>query len=89
MYRISIVNKFATYNNLTDPNHIEVGQELKVPCEEKLSQVVSRDYTEAYENYHNRENEQTQKTPRPLPNDVPLNGFESDDEPPRKLSSRV
>ena len=80
---VGIVNKFATYNNLTDPNHIEVGQELKVPCEEKLSQVISRDYTEAYENYHNRENEQTQKTPRPLPNDVPLNGFESDDEPPR------
>ena len=42
------VDKLATYNNLEDPNQIEVGQVLYMPCIEKLQQVVANDYTEQY-----------------------------------------
>lgn len=42
------VDKLATYNNLEDPNKLEVGQVLYIPCIEKLEQVVENDYTEQY-----------------------------------------
>lgn len=42
------VDKLATYNNLEDPNKLEVGQVLYIPCVEKLQQVVENDYTEQY-----------------------------------------
>ena len=42
------VDKFATYNNLSDPNKIYAGQVLLVPCVEKLKTVVANDYTDEY-----------------------------------------
>ena len=42
------VDKLATYNNLSDPNIISVGQVLLMPCLEKLRTVIAKDYTQEY-----------------------------------------
>lgn len=42
------VDKLATYNNLSDPNRISLGQVLLIPCVEKLNNVVQNDYTDEY-----------------------------------------
>lgn len=42
------VDKLATYNNLCDPNALQVGQVLLIPCVEKLMEVNQNDYTEEY-----------------------------------------
>ena len=42
------VDKLATYNNLSDPNRISVGQVLYIPSLEKLKAVVPYDYTDEY-----------------------------------------
>lgn len=42
------VDKLATYNNLSDPNRLSVGQVLFIPTIEKLLSVQQRDYTEQY-----------------------------------------
>ena len=42
------VDKLATYNNMSDPNKLCVGQVLLIPCVEKLQNVVQNDYTEEY-----------------------------------------
>ena len=42
------VDKLATYNGLSDPNRISLGQKLLIPCIEKLNQVVQNDYTAEY-----------------------------------------
>ena len=70
------VDKLATYNNLSDPNRISVGQVLLIPCIEKLENVVANDYTEEYNRmgwilYHKnnpcRPNPWCPEPPRPLP----------------------
>ncbi|MBQ3307727.1 MAG: LysM peptidoglycan-binding domain-containing protein [Bacilli bacterium] len=45
---LCLVNKLATYNDLYDPNILEVDQELLIPSREKLDKVVPYDYTEQY-----------------------------------------
>ena len=42
------VDKLATYNNMSDPNRIYVGQVLLIPTIEKLQNVVAYDYTDEY-----------------------------------------
>ena len=42
------VDKLATYNGLSDPNRLSVGQVLYIPCIEKLQAVVQNDYTDEY-----------------------------------------
>ena len=42
------VDKLATYNNLSDPNRLSVGQVLLIPSLEKLLAVQQRDYSEQY-----------------------------------------
>ena len=42
------VDKLATYNNLSDPNRLSVGQVLFIPTVEKLLAVQQRDYSEQY-----------------------------------------
>ena len=43
------VDKLATYNNLADPNLINVGQVLRIPEKDKLANVVANDYTLQYQ----------------------------------------
>ena len=42
------VDKLATYNGLSDPNRISLGQVLLIPELDKLMQVVQNDYTAEY-----------------------------------------
>ena len=49
------VDKLATYNNLSDPNRLSVGQVLLIPCVEKLLAVVQRDYSNEYNQQAMRE----------------------------------
>ena len=42
------VDKLATYNNLSDPNRLSVGQVLLIPSIDKLLSVQQRDYSEQY-----------------------------------------
>ena len=42
------VDKLATYNNMSDPNRIYVGQVLLIPTIEKLENIVAYDYTDEY-----------------------------------------
>ena len=42
------VDKLATYNGLSDPNRISMGQVLLIPCIEKLNQVQQNDYSAEY-----------------------------------------
>ncbi len=42
------VDKLATYNGLSDPNRLSVGQVLLIPEVDKLMQVVQNDYTAEY-----------------------------------------
>ena len=42
------VDKLATYNNLSDPNRLSVGQVLLIPSIDKLLRVQQRDYSEQY-----------------------------------------
>lgn len=42
------VDKLATYNNLSDPNRLYIGQLLYIPEVEKLQAVVERDYSAEY-----------------------------------------
>ena len=42
------VDKLATYNYLSDPNLLSVGQVLLIPCVEKLQNVVQNDYSDEY-----------------------------------------
>ena len=42
------VDKLATYNNLSDPNRLSVGQVLLIPSIDKLLNVQQRDYSEQY-----------------------------------------
>ena len=42
------VDKLATYNNMSDPNRISVGQVLLIPTIEKLENIVANDYTDEY-----------------------------------------
>ncbi len=46
---LNYVDKLATYNNLSDPNLIYVGQVLRIPEENKLKQVLANDYTLQYQ----------------------------------------
>lgn len=45
---IDLINKLATYNDLEDPNIIEVDQTLLIPCIEKLECVIPYDYSLQY-----------------------------------------
>ena len=42
------VDKLATYNNLSDPNRLSVGQVLLIPSIDKLLSVQQNDYSEQY-----------------------------------------
>ncbi len=42
------VDKLATYNNMSDPNRIYVGQVLLIPTVEKLENIIANDYTDEY-----------------------------------------
>ncbi len=42
------VDRLATYNDLWDPNKIDVDEILLIPCKEKLALIVPNDYTEEY-----------------------------------------
>lgn len=44
----ALVDKLSTYNQKSDPNAVEVGEVIYLPCFEKLSKVVEWDYTDEY-----------------------------------------
>lgn len=63
---LSYVDKLATYNDLEDPNLIEVGFVLLIPEEAKLYHVEAKDYTLQYRRLDWRINHPGEEYPEKL-----------------------